>query len=163
MSAPSGFGDPVRDPDEAEARMNAWAQGFAAKAARYREVGERTEQLRLTASSPNGEVQVTVRADGSPTDLRFGDRARTVPLENLSGMVLDTLRRAQAGIADRVAEVMADGLGDEDVQTRTLVLDNLRARFPDPETDDVAPDEVPDAPDRRRPAADGDEEENQPW
>ncbi|MEV0678671.1 YbaB/EbfC family nucleoid-associated protein [Actinosynnema sp. NPDC050436] len=160
MSVPTGFGEPVRDPDEAEARMNAWARGLADKAARYQEVGARTEALRLTASSPDGAVRVTVRADGGLVDLEFGDRARSVPLERLSGLVMQTVRQAQAGIADRVAEVMTDGLGDEDAQTRALVLDNLRSRFPDPTDDDEGHDE-PAAP----PAGDAgpDDEENRPW
>ncbi|GLZ29286.1 hypothetical protein Lesp02_14760 [Lentzea sp. NBRC 105346] len=152
-----GFGEVVRDPEEAEARMAAWAKGFEEKAARYRAVGEQTEALRLTASSPNGAVRVTVRADGSLTGIEFGDRARTIPLEHLPSMIMDTVHRAQSGIAGRVAEVMAEGLGDEDLQTRSMMLDNLRERFPELETDenDEEPAQVRD--DVR------DDEENEPW
>ncbi|MEU4805572.1 YbaB/EbfC family nucleoid-associated protein [Actinosynnema sp. NPDC023587] len=166
MSVPTGFGEPARDPDEAEARMSTWARGFAEKAARYREVGERTEALRLTASSPDGAVRVTVRADGGLVDLEFGDRARSVPLDRLSGLVMATVRQAQAGIADRVAEVMSDGLGDEDSRTRALVVDNLRTRFPDTEdtgdTGDtgVAAENTPAA---GRDTAPADDEEHRPW
>ncbi|CCH31229.1 YbaB/EbfC family nucleoid-associated protein [Actinosynnema sp. NPDC047251] len=160
MTLPAGFGEPARDPDQAEARMAAWAQGLADKAARYQEVGQRTEALRLTASSPDGAVRVTVRADGALEDLEFGDRARTVPLERLSGLVMETVRQAQSGIADQVAGVMAEGLGDEDAQTRALVLDNLRSRFPDPETAD---DDDGPAPTAREAAPADDDEEDRPW
>ncbi|MCP2167451.1 YbaB/EbfC family nucleoid-associated protein [Goodfellowiella coeruleoviolacea] len=160
MSTPTGFGEPVRDPDQAEARMNAWAQQLADKAARYRDVGERTQALRLTAASPDGAVRVTVRADGALDDLEFGDRARTLPLPDLAQQVMNTVRRAQAQIADQVAAVMTDRLGDEDQQTRSLVLDNLRARFPEPDDEDTA---AGAAATNDRQADDPDDEENELW
>ena len=69
-------------------------------------------------------------------------------------------------------------LGDEDPQTRSLVLDNLRSRFPDPDVDpeeepppaaDPAPG--PDAttpptaqgPALRRPEAPESDDDNSPW
>jgi DNA-binding protein YbaB len=156
MTTPQGLGDFIRDPDEAQRQIDAWAQGFADKAQRYQAAQERTEQVRLTESSADGAVRVTVGADGTVTDLEFGNRARTIPLPELSGQILATMRRAQAGIAERVAEVMTEQLGDEDQQTRSLLLDNLRTRFPVPEADE--PLEPPaDAP------AESDEDDNNPW
>jgi DNA-binding protein YbaB len=177
MTNPSGLGDFIRDPDEAQRRIDQWAQGFAAKAQRYQSAQERTERLRLTATSGDGAVQVTVGADGGVTDLVFSNKARSFPLPELSAQILSTMRRAQADIANRVGEVMAEQLGDEDLQTRSLVLDNLRARFPDPDADpdqepvpdaDAEPETATPPPDAPRPAPhgpanpDGDNE-NSPW
>jgi DNA-binding protein YbaB len=178
MTSATGLGDFIRDPDEAQRRIDQWAQGFAAKAERYQAAQARTEQLRLTASSGDGAVRVTVGADGTVTDLVFSNKARSFPLEELSAQILSTMRRAQAGIASRVSEVMAEQLGEEDPQTRSLLLDNLRSRFPDPDVDPEeepppAPDPAP-GPDAatppptaqrapRRPEAPEADEDNSPW
>jgi DNA-binding protein YbaB len=145
MTSSNGLGDLMRDPDEAQARIDQWAQGFAAKAQRYQAAQERTEQIRLTATSSDGAVKVTVGADGSVTDLVFSNKVRSFPLPELSAQILTTMRRAQADIATRVAEVMTESLGDEDLQTRSLMLNSLRSRFPDPEEEADGPATPPPA------------------
>ncbi|GAA1026596.1 MULTISPECIES: YbaB/EbfC family nucleoid-associated protein [Amycolatopsis] len=142
MTSAGGLGDLIRDPDDAIRRMDEWAAGFARKAERYAAAQQETEQLRLTATSPDGTVKVTVGADGVVSDLVFSSRTRTIPPEELSRMVLETMRKAQSGITDRVAEVMGRSLGDEDPDTRAVMLDSLRNRFPDPDPD---PDEQQDS------------------
>ena len=181
MTRPNGLGDLIQDPDETIRRMDDWAAGFAAKAERYQAAQEQTERLRLTATSSDGAVRVTVGADGTVTDLTFSNKVKSFPLEELSRQILTTMRRAQSGIADRVAGVMAEQLGDEDRETRGALLDSLRGRFPDPDEPDeqppVPPAPVPPAPTGgaavppapgtpptppRRPAA-ADDEDNNPW
>ena len=179
MTGPHGLGDLMRDPDETIRRMDDWAAGFAAKAQRYQAAQEQTERLRLTASSADGAVSVTVGADGTVTDLTFSNKVKSFPLEELSRQILTTMRRAQAGIADRVAGVMAEQLGDEDPDTRGALLDSLRGRFPDPDEPDEQPPAppgpvppvppagaapapgTPPAPPRR--GAPSDDEDNNPW
>ncbi|MEV4052192.1 YbaB/EbfC family nucleoid-associated protein [Amycolatopsis sp. NPDC049688] len=181
MTGPNGLGDLIRDPDEAIRRMDDWAAGFAAKAQRYQAAQEQTERLRLTATSSDGAVSVTVGADGTVTDLTFSNKVKSFPLEELSRQILTTMRRAQAGIADKVAGVMAEQLGDEDRETRGALLDNLRGRFPNPDEPDEQPPVppapvppspaggaaappapgTPQAPPRRR--TDSDDEDNNPW
>ncbi|MDT7798898.1 MAG: hypothetical protein QOI78_2331 [Actinomycetota bacterium] len=190
MTSPNGsngLGDLMRDPDEAIRRMDDWAAGFAAKAERYQAAQAETERLRLTATSGDGAVSVTVGADGTVIDLTFSNKVKSFPLEELSRAILTTMRRAQSGIAERVAGVMADNLGDEDRETRTAMLDSLRGRFPDPDEPDdpappaPAPPPVPPAPaggagippapsvppasppPGRRPGTDPDEQDNNPW
>ncbi|WP_033262321.1 YbaB/EbfC family nucleoid-associated protein [Amycolatopsis vancoresmycina] len=181
MTGPNGLGDLIQDPDETIRRMDDWAAGFAAKAQRYQAAQEQTERLRLTATSSDGAVSVTVGADGTVTDLTFSNKVKSFPLEELSRQILTTMRRAQAGIADKVAGVMAEQLGDEDRETRGALLDNLRGRFPNPDEPDeqppappapqpptpsggaATPPPVPGAPQPpRRPAA-PDDEDNNPW
>ncbi|MEU7785176.1 YbaB/EbfC family nucleoid-associated protein [Amycolatopsis sp. NPDC049159] len=146
MTGPNGLGDLMRDPDEAIRRMDDWAAGFAAKAERYQAAQEETERLRLTATSSDGAVSVTVGADGTVTDLTFSNKVKSFPLEELSRQILTTMRRAQSGIAERVAGVMSERLGDEDRETRTALLDTLRGRFPDPDEPDEPAPPAPPAP-----------------
>jgi DNA-binding protein YbaB len=160
----TAFSGTSRDPDEVMAGIDRWAQGFADKARRYQAAQERTEQLRLTATSPNGVVRVTVGADGNVTGLELGNKVRTMPPEDIATQILDTMRRAQSGIADRVSEVMTDSLGEEDQQTRAELLGTLRTRFPrqeDPEDEEEAPQPPPQ--NGNRGTAGDDDEDNNPW
>lgn len=135
-----GFAVAGADPDEAERRIQQWAQGFAEKAQRYQEVQAQTEELRLSASSPDGRIKVTVRADGSITDLEFTDKVRSMAPNELAAQILSTMHRAQADIASKVGETMAATLGDEDQQTRSMMLDNLRERFPEQPEEESEPE-----------------------
>ncbi|MFF0146139.1 YbaB/EbfC DNA-binding family protein [Amycolatopsis sulphurea] len=191
MTGAGGLGEAMSDPDEAIRRMDEWSAGFARKAQRYAAAQQETERLRLTASSPDGTVQITVGADGVVRELVFGSRTRTIPPEELSRMVLTTMRKAQARISEQVAEVMSERLGDEDQETRAALLDSLRDRFPDPEDprgDAEEPDPEPapppppppapaggaaspppaspppaDGPAPRRGGVDPEEQDNNPW
>ncbi|MFC3449500.1 YbaB/EbfC family nucleoid-associated protein [Amycolatopsis speibonae] len=171
MTSGNELGDLIRDPDEAERRMDQWAQGLEDKAQRYAAAQERTEQLRLSASSSDGAVKVTVGADGGVTGLEFGNKARTYPLEELSRQILATMHQAQAGIANQVSEVMQETLGDEDQETRSLMIGTLRSRFPEIEEEESPTDDPPAPPpsadtppaprDKRHEAPE--DEGNSPW
>jgi DNA-binding protein YbaB len=129
-------------PEDAVRNIDNWAQGLADKARRYREAQADTEALRLSATSPDGGVRVTVGADGGVTDLHLDERVRAVRASELAATIMETMRRAQSGIADRVSAVMADHLGaDEDLHTRATVLTQLRDRFPDQADEPQEPDE----------------------
>ncbi|KAA9165621.1 YbaB/EbfC family nucleoid-associated protein [Amycolatopsis acidicola] len=166
-SASNGLGGLMRDPEQAAASIDAWAQGLQDKANRYQAAQERTEGIRLTAVNSDNSVQVTVRADGTVSGLELTGRARSMPLEELSAQILATMQKAQSGIADEVADVMTEEIGDEDPETRSLMLDNLRNRFPDPDEEDEEEDaeELPDEPERptARGDAEPDDEDNSPW
>ncbi|HKN53253.1 MAG TPA: YbaB/EbfC family nucleoid-associated protein [Amycolatopsis sp.] len=182
MTSPNGLGGLMRDPEETIRRIDEWAAGFAAKAERYQAAQEQTERLRLTATSGDGAVSVTVGADGTVTDLTFSNKVKSFALEELSRQILTTMRRAQAQIADRVAGVMAEQLGDEDRDTRSALLDSLRGRFPEQDDPGAAPPAPPvpppppvpptpptpaggaaQPPRPRHTAVDPDEEDNNPW
>ncbi|MFI6301051.1 YbaB/EbfC family nucleoid-associated protein [Amycolatopsis thailandensis] len=174
MTRPNELGELMLDPDEAQRKMDQWAAGLEEKAQRYAAAQERTEELRLTATSSDGAVKVTVGADGGVTALEFGNKARTYPMEELSRQILATMHQAQGGIAGKVAEVMQESLGDEDQETRELMIGTLRSRFPEIEEEEPTASEPPpppppsastpppQAPRERRHEA-PDDEGNSPW
>ncbi|OLZ59640.1 YbaB/EbfC family nucleoid-associated protein [Amycolatopsis keratiniphila] len=171
MTGANELGELMLDPDEAQRKMDRWAAGLEEKAQRYAAAQERTEQLRLSASSADGAVKITVGADGGVTDIEFGNKARTYPLEELSRAILKTMHQAQAGIAGQVAEVMQESLGDEDQETRALMIGTLRSRFPEIEEEEppspppappASSADTPPAPREKRHEA-PDDEENSPW
>jgi hypothetical protein len=84
------------------------------------------------------------------------------------------LRRAQARLPERLGEVMADTIGD-DQQTRDTIVGAYRAKFPEPEPEQEEPDagdgrnvrkigaideeSTPEPPVRRSPGGSDDEED----
>ncbi len=138
-------------PEQAERWIDDWADSLARKAEQYQSVQAQVEQIRLAATSPDGAVRVTVGANGAPTELELSERTRSMSTGELSALILSTMRRAQAGIADRVAQIMQDTVG-QDTRTIASVVDEYRRQFPEP-TD---PTEPPPRPPRRPDADDGD-------
>jgi DNA-binding protein YbaB len=120
----------VSTPEQAERWIDEWADSLARKAERYQSVQAQVEQVRLSATSQDGAVRVTVGANGVPTDLELSDRTRSMPTGELAALILTTMRRAQTGIADRVAQIMQDTVG-QDTGTIARVVDEYRRQFPE--------------------------------
>lgn len=87
------------------------------------------EQVSVTETSPDGGITVTVNSGGVPIDLRITDQAVDQPGARVAAEVMATMRKAQARIAARMSEVMAD----DDPGLRDRVLAVYHDRFPDPE------------------------------
>ncbi|WP_033401361.1 YbaB/EbfC family nucleoid-associated protein [Actinokineospora enzanensis] len=137
MSQPSFGADGFRTEQE----LRRWSADVAAKAERYQEMQTEVAGVAVTESSRDDVVSVTVDATGTVTDLRISDRSRELPGAELADLVLATMRRAQARITDRVAEVMQRTVGD-DPGTVAAVVDSYRRRFPEPEPEPERPNAV---------------------
>ena len=118
-------------PEETERRVEQWAAQFAAKADRYQEMQTRISQVSATESSADGTVEVTVDSAGVVTDLVLSERAGQVRPQQLSAQILDTMRRAQSKLTDRVQQVMVTTVGDDEATVRAVVA-NYEQRFPEP-------------------------------
>jgi len=129
------FGAGSRD---AGARLDAWAAEAKAKAARYQAMRVQAQQVSVTASSKDGLVTVTVDSGGNVTDLKITDRVRECSGTQVAAAVLAAMRQAQAKLPQRLGEVMAATIG-EDEKTISTIVDNYRSRFPEPEPDEQAP------------------------
>ena len=126
------------------ARVDQWTAAARAKAERYQAMSAQVGQVSVTESSSDGLVTVTVDSAGNVTDLRITDRVSELSGPQVSSAVLLTLRRAQARLPEKLAEVMAETIG-EDQQTVDTIVSNYRAKFPEPE-----PDESPESEESRR-------------
>jgi DNA-binding protein YbaB len=155
---------------DATARLDRWAAEARAKAQRYQAMQAAVGQVFVTESSKDGLVTVAVDSAGNVTDLRITDRVKGMSGSQVSSAVLSTLRRAQSRLPERLGEVMASTIGD-DQQTVDTIVGNYRSKFPEPEPDEPEPapdkvqrigaiDNAPAAappvkpPPKRRPAAD---------
>jgi len=123
-----GFGG---DGAHTEQQVNKWAADITANARRYEDMTREVAALTVRETSRDNIVEVTVNARGAVTDLHISDRARELSGQELTALVLGTMRRAQHKITDRVAEVMAP-MAQKDPETVRTVVDGYEQRFPEP-------------------------------
>ncbi|MCP2164031.1 YbaB/EbfC family nucleoid-associated protein [Goodfellowiella coeruleoviolacea] len=105
----------------------------------------------VTVSSPDGSVRVTVAPNGSLQSLDLGHRACDLGPGRLTELIMQSVRKAQAQAAHKVAEVFAPlGGGTEAMQLFNQFLPQP------PEDDDPAATDaqhyLPAEPDRSQPA-----------
>lgn len=122
---------PLPGPD-ASARLDRWVADAKAKAQRYQAMSTAAQQVAVHESSADGLVRVTVDSAGNVTDLRLTDKVREMSGDQVAAAVLGTMRRAQAKLADRLGEVMAETIG-EDKGTTDTIVGRYRSKFPEPE------------------------------
>jgi hypothetical protein len=77
-----------------------------------RAVSESLEQAGGRATSPRGEVIVTVNAGGALDDVRLTPVARSLEADQLARLIVTTARQAQREAGQRVAEIMTNYLGE---------------------------------------------------
>jgi len=78
----------------------------------YQRLGAAIERLAVTARSPDGGVQVTVRAGGTVSDVALSEAALRQGAARLSRLVQATIQQAQGGLAARLARRARACLGD---------------------------------------------------
>ena len=139
------------------ARIDQLTAAAKAKAGRYLAMQARAAEVSVTESSQDGLVTVTVDSAGNVTDLRITDKVKEMSGERVAAAVLLTLRRAQARLPEKLAEVMAETIGD-DQQTVDTIVGNYRAKFPEPEPEDEPEEPQAGEQDRRI----GDVEDDEP-
>ncbi len=88
-------------------RLERVAYGARAASASLREVG-------ASATSPRGEVTVTVSAAGGLEHVSLTPAARKLEADTLAALLVATSREAQRLASARTAEVMASYLGEGD-------------------------------------------------
>ncbi|HEY8371897.1 MAG TPA: YbaB/EbfC family nucleoid-associated protein [Pseudonocardiaceae bacterium] len=130
------------DGPRTEEELRRWAAAVEEKARRYQEMQRQVAAVSVTETSRDGAVRVTVDSSGVVTDLVISDAVRTMSGAQISALVLSTMRRAQARISDRIAEVATATVGD-DPETVDAMVTTYRERFPEPEPE---PDDRPRSP-----------------
>lgn len=121
--------------DAGDQALDQWVAENEAKARRFQEMRAGVEQVSTTETSRDGIVTVTVDAGGTMTDLHITEGMKQTSGSKLASEVLNTMRRAQARLADQVAEVVSSTVGDDE-STMDTVLSGYRNRFPEPDQDE---------------------------
>ncbi|WP_309115097.1 YbaB/EbfC family nucleoid-associated protein [Saccharothrix sp.] len=131
MAEPRWDGLLSGDPGQAERGIDDWVEGMRSRADRLQALRDQVERIRVTETSVNGAVVVTVDSTGSPVDVRFTDRAASVRPDDLGPLFMNTLNAARARIAGEVRAATESQVGDDLPDTRRMVVDAYRDRFGD--------------------------------
>jgi DNA-binding protein YbaB len=115
--------------------VDSWAASVSARAQAAQELSERVSMLSVSVSGRDGAIEVTVAGSGVMTDLRLDDRVLRWPADEIAARVMSVMRRAQASLASRVAEIADETVG-ADSETGRAVVDGFARRFPVPPDDD---------------------------
>ena len=85
-------------------------------------------EVRVTAQSRQGDLQVTVDSTGALAGLRLSQESMRRSPQELAGEILGVTRSAQASLADRMRQVTAEVLG-RDSETARFVADAYAEQF----------------------------------
>jgi hypothetical protein len=102
-------------------------------------LADRMATLVSSADGDEGAIRVTVASSGNVIGLELDDRVRRYSGAELAAAILKVMRRAQAGLVDRVAAAIEETVGAGSATGRA-VLDSFAGRFA------ADPEQVPRAP-----------------
>ncbi len=127
-----------RDVDDAEEWVRSWSSQVSGRAEAAAALADRVAALTASADGDGGAIRVTVASSGNVTGLALDDRVQRLPGQELADEILRTMRRAQAGLAGRVAEAVDETVG-ADTETGKAVLESFAQRFPADSGEPAAP------------------------
>ncbi|WIX85699.1 YbaB/EbfC family nucleoid-associated protein [Amycolatopsis sp. DG1A-15b] len=119
------------DLSDVERMVVDWERNAEEKARRYQEMSRQVSQVSITGSAADGAVQVTVGANGVPSDVAMTPKVRQLEPERIAAAVMEAMHDAQSQYPQRLAEIMAQTVGD-DSTTRHLLAE-AQANFPLPQ------------------------------
>jgi DNA-binding protein YbaB len=106
--------------DDVERMVGDWERNAEQKAARFAQMQDQVEQISITESVADGAVSVTVGANGLPTDVTMTEGVRGMAPEEIASGVMAAMRRAQARYPARLAEILAETVGDDPAANHIL-------------------------------------------
>ena len=119
------------DPDEISRRLDRADARLARMTRSHAELDRVMAGVRITESDPTDAVRVTVDAEGKVLDVVTTSAVARLPAERIGQVVRDCLYRAQARIADEIAALAGQVVGENDEMAEHVVA-TMRERFPAP-------------------------------
>ncbi|MEV4516698.1 YbaB/EbfC family nucleoid-associated protein [Dactylosporangium sp. NPDC049525] len=135
MTAGVADGGGVLDPGGAMDRIAAWRGQIDKLAADTKTMSDRMQELRVSATDPNGLVEVTVDSTGGLVDLRLGQRIQRVDPDIVARTIMATIQEAKGVLAGRAQEILAETIGTDSPAGRAIaerVGQQLRGPEQDP-------------------------------
>ena len=129
-----------RNLDDAEEWVRSWSAQVSGRAEAAAALADRVAGLTSSAAGDDGNIRVTVASSGNVTGLELTDRVQRLSGADLSAEILRAMRRAQAGLAERVAQAVDETVG-ADTETGRAVLDSFTRRFPPPAAGPTPPED----------------------
>jgi DNA-binding protein YbaB len=113
----------------AEDWVRSWTASVSAKAAAAQALSDQVARLAVSASDREKLITATVNGSGALIDLRLAPEAGHWSMDRLAAEILQTMRRAQASLAERVAAIAEQTVGSDSETARTVVS-SFERRFP---------------------------------
>lgn len=110
----------ILDPDGAREHLASWKGRIDRMAEDTEAMRARLQELRVTATDPNGLGEVSVDSTGALVELRLTDRIGQVSPDVVARAIMTTLGEARNRLADRSKEIIADTVGTESVAARAI-------------------------------------------
>ena len=120
-----------------QAKTRDWARMAAERADRERALADRMRSLSAKAASRGAMVTVTVNAAAQPTSLALTDEAMSLSPDELSALIMSTIRDAGAQVARRARDEVVAAWGQDDPLTAQTM--SGYAEFLEPESQGRSP------------------------
>ncbi len=124
--------------EDAEEWVRSWSSQVSGRAEATAALANRVAGLTSSATGDGGAIRVTVASSGNVTGLALDDRVQRLPGQDLATEIMRTVRRAQAGLSERVARAVDETVG-ADTETGRAVLESFAQRFPAQPAEPAAP------------------------
>jgi DNA-binding protein YbaB len=127
----------VADLSDVQRMVDDWERDAAQKAQRYQQMQQQVEQISITGAAAKGAVRVTVGANGIPTGVAMTDGVRKMSPDEIAAAVLKAMQQAQSRYPERIQEIVAATVGDDD--TSRHIVATAQANFPAPPDEEEEP------------------------
>jgi DNA-binding protein YbaB len=121
---------------DAARMLDDWERNAVEKANRFKLMAEQVERVSITESVADGAVMVTVGHNGLPMEIRMTDGVRGMEPDEIASNVMAAIRKAQSRYPERLAEILADTVGEDDPAARHI-LAKAEESFPAPPDEDI--------------------------
>lgn len=130
-------------PEETRRKLVALKEQAEKRFADARVASDAMAAMTAGATSPGGEVRVTVSAAGALTGLELAEDVTRWRAADIAASVLACVQRARGSLADQARAIMVEAMGENPMTD--VVVDQLRRSFPSagpPERTAPGPTEV---------------------
>lgn len=132
----------MSDLSDVERMVDDWERDAVAKSQRYEAMQAQVQQIAITESVANGAVAVTVGHNGLPTAIKMTEAVRAMSPDEIAANVMKAIQKAQSKYPERMAEIVAETVGDDDT-SRHIVATAADNFPPAPPEDEPATPEPP--------------------
>jgi DNA-binding protein YbaB len=111
-----------------ERMVSDWERNAEENAARYQNMQQEVERISITESAADGAVQVTVGANGIPTNVEMTERVSRLRPDEIAAAVMQAMTKAQSRYPQELARIMGETVGE--TATTQHILATAQASFP---------------------------------
>ncbi|SDE52444.1 YbaB/EbfC family nucleoid-associated protein [Glycomyces harbinensis] len=110
----------IPDPEASREHLQAWKGRIDQLAEDTRAMSDQFQDLKVTASDPDRNAEVTIDSSGNLVDIVLSERTRRISTEDVSQAILQAFRAARVRIAERSAEIVAETMGADSPAGRAI-------------------------------------------